>query len=306
MKDPRIETHLSAKNMPTGLTCREHWLDLSDGAVVMGILNITPDSFYDGGRYLDISEALRYAEAMLNEGARIIDVGGASSRPRGSVYGEGAEPVSEECEIERVIPVIKAIRYSFPEAIISADTYSPAVALEALNAGAHMINDISGLQNGTTSAEYAGEVGAAYILMHSIRQRGQLVHTAEYSNAVTEVCKTLEESAERARGAGVKGIILDPGFGFGKSHTDNLCLINRLDILTELGYPVLLGISRKSTVGKVLSKSATPMPVHERLFGSLGMAAAAVLRGAKIIRTHDVRETYEMILGLEAVLYPSA
>ncbi len=268
----------------------------------MGILNVTPDSFYDGGKYTSPSSALHRTEAMLEEGAAIIDVGGASSRPRGSIYGTGAEQVSDESEIERIIPVIKAIRRSFPEAIISADTFNSTVAREALGAGAHMINDVSGLQNGTLSAEYAADMGAAYLVMHSIRQAGSMVHAAVYSDVVTSVYESLTESVMRAQEAGVQSIVIDPGFGFGKRHTDNLRLIQRLNLLKRLGHPILVGISRKSTVGQVLSNNGTPAPVQDRLYGSLGMAAVAVLHGARIIRTHDVRETREMILGLEAVL----
>ncbi|MDE2827381.1 MAG: dihydropteroate synthase [Bacteroidota bacterium] len=285
------------------LVCREHHLNLSDGAVVMGILNVTPDSFFDGGKYLNPSAAIQRVEVMLDEGARIIDVGGASSRPQGQVYGAGAAPVSTECETSRILPVVKAIRQSFPEAIISIDTFNGAVARVALKAGAHMINDISGLQDSVASAEVAGRVGAAYVVMHSIKRRGSLVHEASYDGVVPAVCKELSDSADRARSAGVTSIVVDPGFGFGKRHADNLHLIQHLDILAELGYPVLVGISRKSTVGRVLNRDSEPAPVSDRLFGSLGMTAAAVLRGAKIIRTHDVRATCEMIKGLEAVLH---
>ena len=302
MQDPNPHVNRPTEDSFAWLACREHWLDLSRGAVIMGILNVTPDSFYDGGRYLNTSEALKRAEAMLIEGARIIDVGGASSRPRGSIYGEGAGAVSSECEIDRVVPVIKAIRRSFPEAIVSVDTFSPVVTSSVLDAGAHMINDISGLQNGVASAEYAGEAGAAYVLMHSIRQQGGIVHAAEYSNVVTAVYTSLKESIERASDAGIHSIIVDPGFGFGKLPSDNLRLVNHLDLFAELGYPIVIGISRKSTVGQVLSKDSVPIPVEDRLFGSLGVTAVAVLRGAKIIRTHDVRGTLEMIQGMEAVL----
>lgn len=290
-------------NLTMELVCREHHLNLTGGAAVMGILNVTPDSFYDGGRYLNPSEALQRVEVMLDEGARIIDVGGASSRPQGQVYGAGAAPVSTECEINRILPVVRAIRQSFPEAIISVDTFNAAVATVALEAGVHMINDISGLQESVASAEVAGRVNAAYVVMHSIKRRGSLVHEASYDGVVASVCQVLSDSVDRARSAGVTSIVVDPGFGFGKRHADNLHLIQHLDILAELGYPVLVGISRKSTVGRVLSRDREPAPVSDRLFGSLGVTAAAVLRGAKIIRTHDVRATYEMIQGLEAVLH---
>lgn len=290
-------------NLRMELVCREHQLNLSGGATVMGILNVTPDSFYDGGRYLNPSEALQRVEVMLDEGASIIDVGGASSRPQGQVYGAGAVPVSTESEINRILPVVRAIRQSFPEAIISVDTFDAAVVTAALEAGVHMINDISGLREGAASAEVAGRVGAAYVVMHSIKRRGSLVHEESYDSVVASVCQALSDSADRARSAGVTSIVVDPGFGFGKRHADNLHLIQHLDILAELGYPVLVGISRKSTVGRVLSRDSEPAPVSDRLFGSLGVTAAAVLRGAKIIRTHDVRATFEMIQGLEAVLH---
>lgn len=306
MQDPQNTSSQPADRKSSGLTCRDQWLDLSRGAVVMGILNVTPDSFYDGGKYTNTDEALRRTEGMLQEGAAIIDVGGASSRPRGSVYGAGAEPVTEEGEIKRVLPVIQAIHQSFPGAIVSVDTFHPGVASRSLEAGAHMINDISGLQHGSASAAYAAEAGAAYVLMHSVRHQGSLVQAADYSNVVAAVYKRLKDAAEQAHAAGVESIVIDPGFGFGKHHNDNLYLINCLDLLIELGYPVMVGISRKSTVGKILGDHAAPASVNDRLFGSLGMTAAAVLRGAKIIRTHDVRETREMIQGLEAVLHTSA
>ncbi len=268
----------------------------------MGVLNITPDSFYDGGKYLNVTKALHRTEEMLNEGADIIDVGGASSRPQGSVYGSGAQPVSAECETNRVVPVIQAIRNSFPDAIISVDTFNPAVVLAALDAGAHMINDVSGLQNGSDSAKHAGKVGAGYVIMHSVRQHGTLVQATDYEDVVKEVHKALKKSAKHAQEAGVQSIVIDPGFGFGKRHTDNLRLINQIDLFTELCYPVLVGVSRKSTIGHILSNDSSSATPQDRLFGSLGVAAVAVLRGAKIVRTHDVRETIEMIQGLEAVL----
>jgi len=286
-----------------GILCREHWLDLSSGSLIMGILNVTPDSFYDGGKYQTISQALHRAEEMLCDGAKIIDVGGASSRPSGSVYGAGADPVTENEEIRRVIPVVAAIKDSFPEAVISVDTYNPVVAKAVLDAGAHMINDISGLQNGTLSAEYSAEVNAAYVVMHSVGVGGTMVHTSEFHDVVDQVYHMLEITAKRAKDAGVTSVIIDPGFGFGKHHKDNLRLIQQLNVIAELRYPILAGISRKSTVGKVLATGEGLASVEDRLYGSLGMTAIAVCRGAQIIRTHDVRETVEMIQGMEAVLH---
>ena len=291
---------------PTGLVCRDSWLDLSQGAVVMGILNITPDSFYDGGQYETISQALARAEVMVNEGARIVDIGGASSRPQGTIYGAGAMPVPEDVEIQRIVPVIEAIDDALPDTIISVDTFSPVVAKAALDVGAHMINDISGLIHGTLSAHYAAEVNAAYVVMHSVGDQGHLVHTSDYTDVVTEVYQMLYSAAKLAKDAGVQSVVIDPGFGFGKHHQDNLKLIDQLNRFTELSCPILVGISRKSTVGKVLSHNDQPVPMSDRLFGSLGMAAVAVLHGAQLIRTHDVQATVEMIQGMEAILHCGA
>jgi len=303
MHDPTAMNGYLDKAAPSRLVCRDHWLDLSQGAVVMGILNITPDSFYDGGQYVTVSHALARAEIILNEGARIIDVGGASSRPQGTVYGAGAVPVSEDVEIQRVVPVVEAIHNSFPDAIISVDTFSPVVAKAALDQGAHMINDISGLANGTLSAEYAAEVNATYVVMHSVENQGHLLHTSDFSNVVTDVYQMLDHAAQRAKDAGVQSVVVDPGFGFGKHHQDNLKLIHQLNVFAELSCPILVGISRKSTVGKVLSRNGQPVPLSDRLYGSLGMAAVAILQGAQLIRTHDVRATVEMIQGMEAILH---
>lgn len=287
---------------PNGLVCRDCWLDLSQGAVVMGILNITPDSFYDGGQYETVSQALTHAEAMVSEGARIIDVGGASSRPRGAVYGAGAMPVPEDVEIQRIVPVIEAIHDALPDTIISVDTFHPVVAKAALDAGAHMINDISGLTHGTRSAEYTAQVNAAYVVMHSVANQSHLVHTSDYTDVVTQVYQMLAASSKRAKDAGVQSVVIDPGFGFGKQHRDNLKLIHQLNRFAALSYPILVGISRKSTVGMVLSHDDQPAPVSDRLYGSLGMAAVAIIQGAHLIRTHDVRATVEMIRGMEAIL----
>jgi len=268
----------------------------------MGILNITPDSFYDGGQYETVSQALTHTEAMVSEGARIIDVGGASSRPRGAVYGAGATPVPVDVEIQRIVPVIESIHDALPDTIISVDTFHPVVAKAALDAGAHMINDISGLTHGTRSAEYTAQVNAAYVVMHSVENQSHLVHTSDYTDVVTQVYQMLAASSKRAKDAGVQSVVIDPGFGFGKQHRDNLKLIHQLNRFAALSYPILVGISRKSTVGMVLSHDDQPAPVSDRLYGSLGMAAVAIIQGAHLIRTHDVRATVEMIRGMEAIL----
>lgn len=268
----------------------------------MGILNVTPDSFSDGGDFLDPSRAAMRAEEMIDEGAVIIDVGGASTRPRGSVYGEGASVVSEEQEIGRIVPVIETIARQFPNIWISVDTFSPDVAQKALEAGANIINDITGLRGNPTLADIAAGSSAPMILMHSVGLPGEMPHTNEYEDVVVEVKRSLSESISVAEARGVTQIIVDPGFGFGKTVQDNLRLINSLDLLCELGRPVMVGISRKSTIGAMLAYRDEPVAIEERLSGTLGATAVAVLRGASIIRTHDVRETADMLKLMSATL----
>ena len=261
----------------------------------MGILNVTPDSFSDGGLFMNTDAALSRVEEMLSEGAAIIDVGGESSRPAGSVYGEGAEHVSAQTELDRVLPVVEAIAERFPEAFISVDTYKPEVARAALEAGAHIINDITGLRYTAETAEAAAEYGAALIVMHSLGRPGDPPQHREYVDVVHDVADSLKESVKRAQAAGVDAVVVDPGFGFGKSPRENLRLIGEVQSLLDLGRPVMIGVSRKSTIGAYLGSPEEPVPTTERLYGSLGVTAVGVLRGASIVRTHDVRPTVEML-----------
>lgn len=288
------------------LDCRGRLLDCrpgcSGGAHVMGILNVTPDSFSDGGRYVQVDDALRQAEAMLEEGAVLIDVGGESSRPRGSVYGEGAEAVGAEAEGRRVLPVVAAIAAHFPEALISVDTYKPEVARAALAAGAHLINDITGLRYFPEMASVVAEAGAPLIVMHALGRPGAMPHEHHYADVVEEVLVSLGHSVQVAEAAGVQHIVTDPGFGFGKTAAENLRLIDSVDTFLGLRRPVLVGISRKSTIGAVLGSADAPAPVAARLYGSLGATAVAVMRGATLIRTHDVRPTVEMVKVLGAAV----
>lgn len=284
------------------LDCRGRRLDARPGrAHVMGILNVTPDSFSDGGQYLDPSAALRRAEAMLAEGAVMIDVGGESSRPRGTAYGAGAAAVDATEEKRRVVPVIEAIAQRFPEAILSVDTYKPEVAEAALEAGAHVVNDVTGLRYGDEAARAAARVGAAVVVMHSLGRPGDMPQEHRYDDVIEDVRASLAEAVRRAEGAGVASIAVDPGIGFGKTVEENLRLLAATDRLLALGRPVLVGLSRKNTIGVVLGSAEAPAPVGERLFGTLGATAAAVLGGASIVRTHDVRATVEMLRGLTAV-----
>jgi len=265
------------------------------GAHVMGILNVTPDSFSDGGQYMDVEEAVSRAADMLSEGASIIDVGGESTRP-------GADPVEAQDERDRVVPVIEAISDRFPEAVLSIDTYKPEVARAALAAGAHIVNDVTGLRHHPEMAEAAADWGAPLVLMHSAGEPGDLTRPRDYDAVTAEVRDALARSVETAEAAGVDQIVIDPGFGFGKSDADNLRLLNEVDELLTLNRPVLVGVSRKSTIGATLGTPDTPAPVDERLFGSLGATAVAVMRGATIVRTHDVAPTVEMLTVLGATL----
>lgn len=265
------------------------------GAHVMGILNVTPDSFSDGGQYVGVEEAVSRAAEMLSNGASIIDVGGESTRP-------GADPISAEDERDRVVPVIEAISDRFPNARISIDTYKPNVARAALAAGAHIVNDVTGLRLHPEMAEAAADWKAPLIIMHSVGEPGDLTRPRQYDDVTAEVRDTLVQALETAKDAGVQQVVIDPGFGFGKSHVDNLRLINEVDELLTLNRPVLVGVSRKSTIGATLGTPEDPVPVDERLFGSLGATAVGVMRGATLVRTHDVTATVEMLDVLGAML----
>lgn len=269
----------------------------------MGILNVTPDSFSDGGDYLDLNASLRRVEEMAKQGASIIDIGGESTRPRGTAYGSGAAAVDAHEEAQRVVPVVKEVARRFPDLLISIDTYKPDVAAQAVDAGAHIVNDVTGLRLYPETARIAADAGAALIVMHSLGTPGSLPHDHRYDDVVAEVKASLAASVRIAEEAGVDPIIVDAGFGFGKSTEDNLAIIRHTDTFAELGQPVLVGISRKTTIGRVLGSEENPRPVQDRLYGTLGATAVAVLQGASIVRTHDVRETSDFLAVLKAVAH---
>lgn len=278
------------------LDCRGVKLDARPGAPpfgahIMGILNTTPDSFSDGGQYVTVEAAVSRTAEMLAEGAAIIDIGGESTRP-------GADPVGEQEEMDRVVPVIEAIHARFPEAILSIDTYKSTVARAAMEAGAHIINDVTGLRHDADMADVAAAFGAPLILMHSAGDPGHLTERPDYDDVEANVEHTLRDAIATASAAGVKHVITDPGFGFGKSLQENFQLINRTNRLLDLGYPVLAGISRKSAIGKLLGTPDAPVATENRLYGSLGATAVAVFRGATLIRTHDVHPTRDMLHAL--------
>ncbi len=257
---------------------------------VMGVLNVTPDSFSDGGRYAALEQARARARAMVEEGADLIDVGGESSRP-------GAEQVSEAVELERVIPVIEAVAAEV-DVPLSVDTYKPRVAREAVVAGAGMINDIRALQE-PGAPEAAAELGVPVCLMHMQGRPRDMQQGPAYDDVVEDVAAFLDERMEAARSAGVPAerIVVDPGFGFGKTLAHNYRLLHRLERIAALGAPVLVGMSRKSMIGNVVDR-----PLGDRLAGSLAAAAVAVLQGARIVRAHDVAETVDAVRVAGAVL----
>jgi len=269
------------------ITCGKQPLDLSQ-PVVMGVLNTTPDSFSDGGSYyaagsLDLSLVLRRAEQMLGEGAAILDVGGESTRP-------GACPVSEQEELDRVIPVVEAICSHFG-AIVSVDTSTPAVMHIAAEAGAGLINDVRALER-PGALEAAAQTGLPVCLMHMQGQPGSMQKAPSYMNVVEEVAAYLEQRVAACEGQGIvrERLILDPGFGFGKTDEHNLALLRGLSQLASFNMPILAGLSRKSMIGRLLQRE-----VDKRLPGSLALAMMAAQRGANILRVHDVAETVDVL-----------
>ncbi len=274
--------------------------DFSARTYLMGVLNVTPDSFSDGGKYLDPDVAVAHALCMVDEGADIIDVGGESTRPRGTAYGEGAEPVDVAEELRRVLPVIERLA-QVSDVPISIDTYKAEVARRALEAGAVIVNDISGLRFDAQMAEVIGRAGASVVIMHIKGTPKTMQLNPEYADLFAEIKAYLAEGVDKARQAGITQIMIDPGIGFGKRLEHNLRLIGGLEQFRSLGYPLLIGASRKSFIGALLD-----VPVGERLEGSLAAAVAAVLHGASILRVHDVRETKRAVTIADAIKRASA
>lgn len=269
--------------MLTTLNCRGKLLDLSR-PVVMGILNTTPDSFFAGSRIMDQKQLMEKAGEMIEEGAVILDIGGASSRP-------GAGEVSEAEEINRLIPAIQAVRATYPAALISADTWRAAVAREALRAGAHIINDISAGRMDSELWDTAAGSGAPYVLMHMQGTPKEMQKNPHYEDVVQEVLDFFILQVARLRSKGIQDIVLDPGFGFGKTIEHNYRLLNQLDVFsTVLQLPVLAGISRKSMICRVLG-----VQPEQALNGTTALHMAALQKGARILRVHDVREAVEVI-----------
>jgi len=276
------------------LRCKGKILDLTQRSHIMGVLNVTPDSFSDGGKFYDRDSALRHALTMIDDGADIIDIGGESTRPKGP-YGEGAQPVSAQEEMDRVVPVIERLAAS-TGVIISVDTSKSDVAGEALRAGAEMINDISGLLFDPHIADVAAEHDAALVVMHIRGTPSTMQIQPLYEDVVQEVKEVLRQSAGKASASGVHDIVIDPGIGFGKDLNHNLSLIKHLSSFRELGYPVMIGTSRKGFIGSLLD-----LPVDQRVEGTAATVAAALLNGADIVRVHDVKEMKRVAVVIDAI-----
>ena len=260
------------------MNCRGKSLTLGLHTHVMGILNVTPDSFSDGGCYLDVEQAVTHAELMVSEGATLIDIGGESSRP-------GASPVSTNEELARILPVIRAIADTV-DVLLSVDTYKAEVARRALEAGAHLINDITALRGDTTMAAVVSEMEAGLILMHMKGTPRTMQHAPEYHDVIREICDSLQKSIEIAESQGITSdrIIIDPGIGFGKTTEHNLEILKRLSEFRRLHKPLLIGTSRKSFIGNILN-----LPVTERVEGTTATVCWAIAHGADIVRVHDVK-----------------
>ena len=260
------------------MICRGKTLTLGTNTHVMGILNVTPDSFSDGGRYLDVQQAVTHAETMIAEGATLIDIGGESSRP-------GASPVSVDEELARVVPVIDALADTV-DVLISVDTSKAEVAQRALEAGAHIVNDITALSEDPDMAIVVAEMEAGVILMHMKGTPRTMQQSPKYKDVVNEVRAWLEKKVQNAEAQGIapERIIIDPGIGFGKTTEHNLQLLKRLSEFQALNRPLLIGTSRKSFIGNILN-----VPVTARVEGTAATVCWAITHGADIVRVHDVK-----------------
>jgi dihydropteroate synthase len=267
-------------------------LQLGKRTLIMGVVNVTPDSFSDGGVNIDRDRAVEYAIQLLLDGADIIDVGGESTRPGAKVLAvESGAGVTEKEELERVIPVIAAVKQKRPKAVISVDTYKAAVARRAMESGAEIVNDVSGFLWDPKMAKTLAELKCGAVLMH-MRGRPQEWRTLPPApDIVSLVKRELRDRTEAAVLAGMKRerMVIDPGFGFGKNHEENYPLLRRFEEFHELRFPLLAGISRKSFIGRVLARDGKDASVADRQFGTLAAETVAILKGAQIIRTHDVR-----------------
>jgi dihydropteroate synthase len=272
-------------------------LQLGKRTLVMGVLNVTPDSFSDGGKFLDRDLAVEHAMELLQDGADMIDIGGESTRPGAKTSDSTAEnpiepgAVSEKEELERVIPVIKLLKQMEANALISIDTYKANVARAAVEAGAEIVNDISALRWDPAMRKTVAELKCGTVLMHMRGKPEEWRTLPPPPDIVTQVKRELREWADAGMMAGIKRerMVLDPGFGFGKNFEENYPMLKRFEEFHEMRYPLLIGVSRKSFIGRALARNGRDATLNERLLGTVAAETTAVLKGAHIIRTHDVR-----------------
>jgi dihydropteroate synthase len=293
-------------------------LELGKRTLIMGVVNVTPDSFSDGGKFLDRDRAVEQAERLLADGADIIDIGGESTRPgarveagppspmeQSAAASAATSPVTAEEELKRVIPVVSELKKRHPKAIVSIDTYKSAVARAAVGAGAEIVNDVSGLRWDPAMAKTVAELKCGVVLMHMRGRPEEWRNLPPPGDVVLLVKRELKEWAERAILVGVRRerIVLDPGFGFGKRFDENYPLMLRFHELQAAGFPLLVGTSRKSFIGRTLADGAgKDVPPERRLYGTLASQTALVLKGAHIVRTHDVKASLEAAKIVDAIL----
>jgi dihydropteroate synthase len=267
--------------------------------LIVGILNVTPDSFFDGGRFWDAAAAVEHGQRMLAEGADVIDVGGESTRPGASGGMDAGE------ELRRIMPVIEGLRRAAPDALLSVDTYRASVAQAVISAGAEIVNDVSGLSWDAAMPAALAQCGCGVVLMHTRGRPGEWRALPPLGGAVLDlVRRELRERAAAAENAGIARprIVLDPGFGFGKILDDNYPLLARLGELHQLGFPLMAGTSRKSFIGGTVSRNGAPVPPEQRLHGTMATVAAAILQGVHLVRVHDVAAARETAAVCDAIL----
>ncbi len=291
-----------------------HTLELGKRTLIMGIVNVTPDSFSDGGKFLDCARAVEHAERLLDEGADILDIGGESTRPGAHVDAPpGKEKsnatnltpsVTADEELRRVLPVITEIKKKHPKSLLSVDTYKASVARAAVGAGATIVNDVSGFRWDAQMGKTVAELKCGAILMHMRGRPEEWRSLPPPGDVMLLVKRELKEWAEKAVLAGVRRerLVLDPGFGFGKSFDENYPLLARFGELQSAGFPLLAGTSRKSFIGRTLAVHGKDAPIEQRLYGTLATEVALILNGAHIIRTHDVKATREAATIADAIL----
>jgi dihydropteroate synthase len=269
-------------------------LELGKRTLVMAIVNVTPDSFSDGGQHFAPESAIAHALKLLEDGADIVDIGGESTRP-GARVGSETPSVSEHEELRRVLPVIQGVKRVRPEAVISVDTYKSGVALVAVEAGAEIVNDVSGFQWDAQMTKTLAGLSCGAVLMHARGRPDEWRSLPAVADVVVLVKRELRERADAAMMAGFKRdrIVLDPGFGFGKRFEENHPLLRRFDEFHELRFPLLAGVSRKSFIGRMLARNGKEPAVTDRLFGTLGAEVTLILKGAHLIRTHNVQACIE-------------